>query len=58
MPRLGGDSDTIWVEVEPCVVLHTINAYDDENGSSALTPNTSKQNTQKFSCLILETFHS
>jgi carotenoid cleavage dioxygenase-like enzyme len=37
VPRKGFDDDTIWVDVEPCVVLHTINAYDDDNGNVVLT---------------------
>lgn len=29
MPRSGTSADTIWIEVEPCYVFHTLNCYDD-----------------------------
>mmetsp|Transcript_42478 Transcript_42478/g.137821 ORF Transcript_42478/g.137821 Transcript_42478/m.137821 type:complete len:379 (+) Transcript_42478:860-1996(+) len=28
----GADGETIWIEVEPCVVLHTVNAHQSNDG--------------------------
>ena len=32
LPRNGGATDVRWLEVDPCWVFHTFNAYDDEAG--------------------------
>jgi carotenoid cleavage dioxygenase len=29
MPRSGGSADVRWIEIHPCYVMHTLNAYDD-----------------------------
>ncbi|HEU5302790.1 MAG TPA: carotenoid oxygenase family protein [Acidimicrobiia bacterium] len=36
MPRLGGNADVIWIEIEPCYVYHPLNAYDDADGNVVL----------------------
>jgi carotenoid cleavage dioxygenase len=33
MPRLGGDGDVVWIEIDPCYVFHVMNAYDDADGN-------------------------
>ncbi len=33
MPRDGGDADVTWIDIEPCYVFHTLNAYDDAQGN-------------------------
>ena len=32
LPRDGRAADVRWLEIEPCWVFHTLNAYDDEGG--------------------------
>jgi carotenoid cleavage dioxygenase-like enzyme len=32
MPHAGGNAAVVWIEIEPCMVLHTWNAYDDATG--------------------------
>ncbi len=32
LPRDGRSADVRWLEIEPCWVFHTLNAYDDEGG--------------------------
>jgi carotenoid cleavage dioxygenase-like enzyme len=29
MPRGGGNADVKWIDIEPCYVVHTLNAYED-----------------------------
>lgn len=29
LPRDGGSSDIVWIEIDPCWIFHTVNAYDD-----------------------------
>lgn len=29
MPRAGGAGDITWVDIEPCYIFHTLNAFDD-----------------------------
>jgi carotenoid cleavage dioxygenase-like enzyme len=29
LPRDGGPADIRWIEIEPCFIFHTLNAYDD-----------------------------
>lgn len=36
MPRDGGNADVIWIEIDPCWIFHTLNAYDDANGNVVL----------------------
>ena len=36
MPRPGSTSDVIWLDVEPCFVFHTWNAYEDATGKVIL----------------------
>jgi carotenoid cleavage dioxygenase len=33
MPRAGADADVTWIDVDPCYVFHTMNAYDDADGN-------------------------
>ena len=33
MPRIGGDADVVWIDVDPCFVFHPVNAYDDADGN-------------------------
>ncbi|HZJ26658.1 MAG TPA: carotenoid oxygenase family protein [Acidimicrobiia bacterium] len=30
MPRSGGDADIAWIEIDPCFVYHSANAWDDD----------------------------
>ena len=32
MPRAGTSRDVTWIEIDPCFIFHTTNAYDDELG--------------------------
>ncbi|MFI0484807.1 carotenoid oxygenase family protein [Actinomadura sp. 9N215] len=32
MPRDGGAADVQWIDIPPCWVFHTLNAYDDDGG--------------------------
>jgi carotenoid cleavage dioxygenase len=32
MPRSGGNTEVIWIDLEPCYVYHVLNAYDDSDG--------------------------
>jgi carotenoid cleavage dioxygenase-like enzyme len=36
MPRSGGSADVKWIDVDPCFIFHTLNAYDDEDGNVVL----------------------
>jgi carotenoid cleavage dioxygenase len=36
MPRDGGDADVVWIDIDPCFVFHTLNAYDDPSGKVIL----------------------
>lgn len=36
MPRNGKSADITWIEIDPCYVFHTANAYDDEHGNVVL----------------------
>lgn len=36
MPRNGGNADVVWIDIEPCWIFHTLNAYDDDNGNVVL----------------------
>ena len=31
MPRLGGNADVMWTEIEPCYVFHFLNAWEDDD---------------------------
>jgi carotenoid cleavage dioxygenase len=33
MPRIGGDADVVWIDIDPCFVFHPVNAYDDADGN-------------------------
>jgi carotenoid cleavage dioxygenase len=33
MPRAGTAADTVWIEVDPCYVFHSLNAYDEDDGT-------------------------
>jgi carotenoid cleavage dioxygenase len=33
MPRIGGDADVVWIDIDPCYVFHPVNAYDDADGN-------------------------
>jgi carotenoid cleavage dioxygenase len=30
LPREGGDADVLWMEIEPCYVFHTVNAFETD----------------------------
>jgi carotenoid cleavage dioxygenase-like enzyme len=32
LPRDGVSGGVRWLEIEPCWIFHTLNAYDDDNG--------------------------
>ncbi len=36
MPRLGGNAEVVWIEIEPCYVYHSLNAYDAPDGTVVL----------------------
>jgi carotenoid cleavage dioxygenase len=36
MPRDGGNADVTWIDIDPCFIFHTMNAYDDANGNVIL----------------------
>ncbi len=36
LPRHGANRQVRWIEVDPCWVFHTLNAYDDEHGRVVL----------------------
>ncbi|HEX4339133.1 MAG TPA: carotenoid oxygenase family protein [Polyangiaceae bacterium] len=36
MPRDGGNSDVVWIDIETCFIFHTMNAYDDADGNIVL----------------------
>jgi len=36
LPRAGGGEETIWIEIDPCYIFHTANAYDLPDGRVVL----------------------
>ncbi len=36
MPRNGGNADVVWLEIEQCMIVHTMNAHDTEDGTIVL----------------------
>lgn len=36
MPRSGGNADVVWLEIEQCMIVHTMNAHDTEDGKIVL----------------------
>ena len=36
LPREGGPEDIVWIQIDPCFVFHTVNAFDQPDGSVAL----------------------
>ena len=32
MPRSGGNTDVVWLEIDQCMIVHTLNAYDTDDG--------------------------
>ena len=36
MPRGGGNDDVVWLEIEQCMIVHTLNAHDAEDGKIVL----------------------
>ncbi|MDG2304482.1 MAG: carotenoid oxygenase family protein [Candidatus Binatia bacterium] len=36
MPRNGGNADVVWVEIDQCMIVHTMNAHDTEDGKVVL----------------------
>jgi carotenoid cleavage dioxygenase-like enzyme len=34
VPRLGGDDDVRWFEIEPCFVFHFLNAWEEDDGDT------------------------
>jgi carotenoid cleavage dioxygenase len=36
MPRDGGNGDVVWLEIDQCMIVHTMNAYEDDAGKIIL----------------------
>jgi carotenoid cleavage dioxygenase-like enzyme len=36
MPRNGGNADVVWLEIEQCMIVHSMNAHDTDDGKIVL----------------------
>ncbi|ORV18527.1 carotenoid oxygenase family protein [Mycobacterium celatum] len=53
MPKSGTSSDVRWFEVEPCVIIHSLNAFEDGSTIVLKAPRYSEQVAGKWSADVL-----
>jgi carotenoid cleavage dioxygenase-like enzyme len=53
MPKTGTSSDVRWFDIDPCVIIHSLNAYEDGTAIVLEAPRYSDQVREKWSADVL-----